>query len=51
MTRAHRIWHRRLIAGVFLLLVTAALIALTHRAPDPRLDAWPPALERLERHR
>lgn len=45
MTRSRRIWHRRLIAGVFVLLVVSALIAVTHRAPDARLEAWPAALE------
>jgi hypothetical protein len=45
MTRSLRTWHRRLIAGVFFVLLVSAVIALTHRVPDVRLDSWPEALQ------
>jgi hypothetical protein len=36
--------HRRLIAFVIVLIVVAAMLAMTHRAPEAVMDALPSAL-------
>jgi len=44
MIRPLRRRHRALIVLVFIVVVVAAVLALTHRAPDPVMNALPPAL-------
>jgi hypothetical protein len=44
MIRPLRRYHRRLIAAVIVTLTIAALAALTHRAPDVRMDTLPAPL-------
>lgn len=44
MIRPLRRRHRWVIPGLFLLLVIAAVLALTHPAPSARVDALPPAI-------
>ena len=44
MIRPLRRRHRWVIPGLFLLLVIAAVLAITHPAPSARIDALPPAI-------
>jgi hypothetical protein len=44
MIRPLRRCHRALMALVFIVIVVAAVLALTHRSPDPVMNALPPAL-------
>jgi hypothetical protein len=44
MIQPLRRWHRRLIALVIVVLTIAALFAITHPAPDRRMDALPASL-------
>ena len=44
MIRPLRRRHRWIIPGLFLLLVIAAVLAITHPAPSARIDALPPAI-------
>lgn len=44
MIRPLRRRHRALIAFVFIVVMLAAVLALTHRSPDPVMQALPPAL-------
>jgi hypothetical protein len=44
MIRPLRKRHRWLIPGLFLLLLAAAALAITHPAPSARVETLPPAL-------
>ena len=44
MIRPLRRRHRWVIPGLFLLLVVATVLAITHPAPSARIDALPPAI-------
>jgi hypothetical protein len=44
MIRPLRRRHRWVIPGLFLLLVVAAVLAITHPAPSAQVDALPPAV-------
>ena len=44
MIRPLRQCHRWMIPGLFLLVVVAAALAISHRAPSSRVDALPPAV-------
>jgi hypothetical protein len=44
MIRPLRRWHRRLIAMVIVTLTIAAWLAITHPAPDVRMETLPPWL-------
>jgi hypothetical protein len=44
MIRPLRRYHRRLIAAVIVTLTIAALLAITHPAPDVRTEALPASL-------
>lgn len=44
MIRPLRRYHRRLIAMVIAILTIAALVAITHPAPDVRMETLPASL-------
>jgi hypothetical protein len=44
MIRPLRRRHRWVIPGLFLLLVIAAVMAIMHPAPSPRINTLPPAI-------
>jgi hypothetical protein len=44
MIQPLRRWHRRLIAMVIVTLTIAALLAITHPAPDVRMETLPASL-------
>ena len=46
MIRPLRRRHRWIIPALFALVMIAAVLALTHPAPSPRVDALPKELER-----
>jgi len=48
MIRPLRVGHRWMISTLFLLLIIASVLAVTHPAPSARVNALPPAVVSAE---